>query len=127
MPPGRAYTPEVSTSLQATAAQLAGRRATARAELGQREAQVRARLPAAAALLRDVFGAENVWLFGSYALGRLHAGSDVDLAVEGIPPTMIDRAHGAVEALLDATVDLVPVEQAPERLRMRLRAEGVRL
>ena len=69
-------------------------------------------------------GARRVYLFGSLVWGRPHARTDIDLAVEGIPPAHM--ADFAAEALmqLDADVDVVPLERASENLRSRILEEG---
>ena len=83
----------------------------------------------AARLLRQDFGAKRVVVFGSLAHDAwfgLH--SDIDLAVEGIPPEIFWRAWGALDRL-DAAVDidLVAIESAPERLRDEIAEQGVSL
>jgi predicted nucleotidyltransferase len=72
-----------------------------------------------------LFGAEQVYLFGSLAWPdhRIVKG-DIDLAVEGIP---LERFLDAVAWLGRATtfdVDLVQLETLPERLRTRIISEG---
>lgn len=69
-------------------------------------------------------GASRVYLFGSLAWGRVHARTDIDLAVEGIAPGHL--SDFAAEALmqLDADVDVVPLERASESLRERILQEG---
>ena len=64
-------------------------------------------------------GARKVILFGSVALKRTHRHSDIDLAVEGIPPELFLRAFGLVEEALgnDVRFDLVPLEEATPALR----------
>lgn len=59
----------------------------------------------------------RVYLFGSVADGTVHARSDIDLAVEGLPE---DRYFETLAALLQAAptgVDLVELERAPPSLR----------
>jgi predicted nucleotidyltransferase len=83
----------------------------------------------AARLLRQDFGATRVVAFGSLAHGawfRLH--SDIDLAVEGIPPQIFWRAWGALDRLDPAVdIDLIAIESAPERLRDEIVQQGVSL
>lgn len=107
-----------------TAAYLRHRRASQAAAIATRRAFVEAKLPQVAELLRARFGATRIWLFGSYVVGTLHPDSDVDLAVEGVPATGIDRAHAEIEAILDGVVDLVDFGSAPTSLRSRMEAEG---
>lgn len=117
----------MSTTVAETAAHLARRAAAERRALEAWAAGVRARLPEAARLLRGDYGATRVWLFGSFAQGGVHAGSDVDLAVEGLSEAAHYRAMARVAGVLGAEVDLVRVEEAPPRLRARITAEGARL
>lgn len=106
-----------------TAARLQ-RRAAARREAGRRRADaLRARLPAAVERLR-LAGARRVVLFGSLAEDRPTPTSDVDLAVEGLPPADYFPVLADLMALFDAPVDLVRLEEAPESLRARIQAEG---
>lgn len=97
-----------------------------RAEQQSANALARARLeklPQAVALLRGL-GAERVWLFGSLATGATHAGSDVDLMVQGLPSGERARAWFALEQLFDASVDLVPDEAASSTFRDAIRRRG---
>lgn len=99
----------------------------------EREARARARgeelegcLSAAARILRKR-GASAVWVFGSVATGETSARSDLDLATEGLPGAAYFGALGELMRELPASVDLVRLEEAPESLRERVRAEGRRL
>lgn len=79
-----------------------------------------------AAVLRHRFGARRVIPFGSVVgVGTWHAGSDLDLAVEGIAPEQFFRAWAALRQLLPPglEVDLVDLEQAGEALRARILRE----
>jgi predicted nucleotidyltransferase len=96
-------------------------RAEARAEA------IRRRLPAARQLLTGRYGARRVRLFGSFARGTTTERSDVDLAVEGLQPEGYFRAIADLTGLLEAPVDLVELETAPESLRLRVDLEGVEL
>jgi predicted nucleotidyltransferase len=80
-------------------------------------------------LLQERFGAKRVIPFGSVVgHGTWHAGSDLDLAVEGIAPEQFFRAWSALRALLPPgiEVDLVDLEQAGEALRRRILGEKPR-
>jgi predicted nucleotidyltransferase len=105
------------------AARWRGRAEGERARARTRADALRARLPAAAARLRAA-GADRVWLFGSLAGGHPHAETDVDLAVEGLPSSEYFGALAALMDILDAPVDLVRLEDAPESLDERVRATG---
>lgn len=64
---------------------------------------------AAAALKAQ--GASAVYLFGSAASGRMHAGSDIDLAVSGLPPERFYRAMGLAGDELDRPLSLVDLDE----------------
>jgi predicted nucleotidyltransferase len=68
-----------------------------------------------------------VWLFGSLAQRRfVHAGSDIDLAVEGLPPEDYFRALVAIWRQLPPgfRLDLAPLEDAKPSLLDVVREEG---
>ena len=68
-----------------------------------------------ARILRDRFKARRVIPFGSVVgSGTWHPGSDLDLAVEGIPPEQFFQALAALRELLPPglDIDLVDWEQA---------------
>ena len=82
---------------------------------------------AAVILKRDAKrGATRVVAFGSLAHGAwFHAGSDLDLAVEGLKPGVIWRAWSAVERVAPGfQVDLVELETTTDRLRKRIQEQG---
>lgn len=64
-----------------------------------------------AALLRAA-GAREVYVFGSVATGRTHEGSDVDLAVAGLPPESFFATMAHLEDLFEGNVDLVDLDDA---------------
>src|SRR4029434_6030827 len=76
-----------------------------------------------ARILRDRFKASRVIPFGS-VVGRetWHSASDLDLAVEGLPPEQFFQALAALRELLPPglDVDLVDLEHAGEALRARI-------
>jgi predicted nucleotidyltransferase len=81
-----------------------------------------------ARLLVERFDARRVYLFGSLARGhRLHSGSDIDLAVEGLGPGRVYwRALSQLWELLPpgAELDLVPMEDAHPELIDLIHREG---
>ena len=85
---------------------------------------------AAARLLKERFGARRVRAFGSLPTPWFRERSDIDLAVEGVPPERLGEAEAALAELApDFRVDLVPLEalrDAPRLLR-RIEEEGVDL
>lgn len=74
---------------------------------------------------RDETLCGRAWLFGSYAWGQPGARSDVDLLVEACPDP--DRLAAAVARRTGTEVHVVPLEDAPEALRVRAQEEGVLL
>ncbi|MDP2898826.1 MAG: nucleotidyltransferase domain-containing protein [bacterium] len=67
-------------------------------------------IEAAAEYLRRC-GAREVYLFGSASKGGLRRASDVDLAVEGLPPEVFFRAMGELFRILDRPVDLIDLDE----------------
>ena len=66
-----------------------------------------------AQILADEFGVKRVYLFGSFAWGfETQPDSDIDLAVEGLPPRHFFKAYGRLERASRYAFDLVPLEQA---------------
>ena len=109
---------------------MAGRR-TVGAVQGDKEAEARraralAVAEACGTLLRERFGARRVILFGSLVgQGPWHGASDIDLAVEGLPPEQFFAAYTACRDLLPADIelDLVPLESAYPEMRARILGE----
>lgn len=90
----------------------------------ENEAAARRELPRAVEILRR-HGATQVWLFGSLAReGRFRPGSDIDLAVEGIPPNRLDRALGDLMVALDFPIDLKPMERVDDHFRQAILERG---
>jgi len=76
-----------------------------------------------AAQVLKAAGASEVYLFGSTARGTLHKGSDVDLAVVGLPPERFFRAMGQACDVLGRPLDLVDLDEVSPFTRY-LREEG---
>lgn len=113
----------MGVSVEATVAHLR-RRARERAARGEaRRAELERWLPAARDILRSR-GAESVYAFGSVVSGRTTAGSALDLAAVGLPRASYFAALAELMRTLPCEVDLVRLEEAPESLRERVRAEG---
>ena len=53
--------------------------------------------------------------------------SDIDLAVEGLPPDRFFRVSARACALTDFPLDLIPIETASAMFRRIVREEGVEL
>lgn len=108
----------------------AWRRRDAALEASSRRRAQRARQVAreAARLLKEEFGAERVWLFGSLARGTFGSRSDIDLAVEGISERDLFRAVGRLLALSPGIpVDLVDLHATRASIRRSIETEGVPL
>lgn len=76
-----------------------------------------------AKMLKQDFGARAVIPFGSLVGdGPWHAGSDLDLAVEGLSTEALWEAEKQLEAVVPPwlKVDLVPLEQAYPEMRARI-------
>ena len=86
--------------------------------------QARLALPAAIAILKK-HGVKRVILFGSLSReGRFHRGSDIDLAVEGIPVKKFFRAAAELMMALDWPVDLKPLEEVDDFFRKKFSRKG---
>lgn len=68
-------------------------------------------------------GAREVYVFGSAARGRMREGSDIDLAVAGLPPERFFEAMGEAGDILGITLDLIDLDEANPFTRY-LREEG---
>jgi predicted nucleotidyltransferase len=80
-----------------------------------------------AQMLTERFRAKRVILFGSLAGdGPWHAGSDIDLAVEGVPSEALRQAEEAIERVVPPwlTVDIVPLERTYSEIRSRILREA---
>mgnify|MGYP001590601343 CR=1 FL=1 len=73
------------------------------------------------------FGARRVYLFGSLAWGEPHEGSDIDLAVEGVPSGDRSACAAALNMALPLPVDVLSLEELPEPFRRRIAEHGVRV
>jgi predicted nucleotidyltransferase len=56
-------------------------------------------------------GAKEVYVFGSASKGKMRPGSDVDLAVSGLPPQIFFRAMAAAHDALGCPLDLVDLDE----------------
>ncbi|MCX8070872.1 MAG: nucleotidyltransferase domain-containing protein [Candidatus Binatia bacterium] len=80
-----------------------------------------ARLRELAAVLRRELNVEQVYIFGSFARGEEHEGSDIDLLIVGrIPGRMVERIG---EILRRTDLPIEPIVLTPEELE-RARAAG---
>jgi predicted nucleotidyltransferase len=69
------------------------------------------------------FGAREVYVFGSAALGTMREDSDVDLAVSGLPPGVFIEAMGQARNALGRELDLIDLDQ-DNPFNRYLREEG---
>jgi len=76
-------------------------------------------LSAAASLLLRL-GATEVFVFGSATKGSLRPGSDIDMAVRGLPPSVYFSAVSKAAELLDRPVDLVDLDDPTPIVRYLL-------
>ena len=96
--------------------------------LARRAERARALATEAARVLRQEFGAQQVWLFGSLARGEFGRGSDVDLAVLGLDGRHFYAVVGRLAALdPDLELDLLDLEVASPTLRRAVETDGVPL
>ncbi|MBI3735105.1 nucleotidyltransferase domain-containing protein [Candidatus Sumerlaeota bacterium] len=56
-------------------------------------------------------GARDVYVFGSAARGVSHAGSDLDLAVSGLPPSRFFEAMARAAEQLERPLDLIDLDE----------------
>jgi predicted nucleotidyltransferase len=73
-------------------------------------AELKEQIAKAAEALKKA-GAREVYLFGSIAQGRIRQGSDIDMAVSGLPPARFFQAMGDAADLLDVPLDLVDLDE----------------
>jgi uncharacterized protein len=87
--------------------------------------QARQKLPQLIQLLTDRFHATQIILFGSLAKGTFRQGSDIDLAVAGIPPENYFSAIAATNRLSDSfPIDLKPLEDLDPHFFQRVIQTG---
>jgi predicted nucleotidyltransferase len=95
--------------------------------LTQRKSILHQKAVRACEYLRDL-GAEEVYLFGSITRDDFHFHSDVDIAVSGLPHKHIYTVEARIGDILGTEeFDLVYLEYAKERLKHRIREQGVKI
>ena len=78
--------------------------------------------------LKEHFGAHRVVLFGSAARGNIHAKSDIDIAVWGIPTKDFYRAVAFATGYSNEwKVDMVDAEDCRETLKQSILKDGIEL
>ena len=86
------------------------------------DSDIQAQIEKAASVLRAA-GAREVYVFGSAARGDSREGSDVDLAVSGLPPQVFFKAMGQAGDVLGRPLDLVDLDEETPFARY-LKEEG---
>lgn len=85
------------------------------------------RIRDAATALKNA-GAHEVFIFGSAARGTMREGSDIDLAVTGLPPRVFFKAMGEAGDILKLPLDLIDLdENTPFTRYLREEEELVRV
>ena len=105
---------------------IAWRNRFAERDSESRELAARARtdLAAAAEILKK-YGAKKILIFGSLCrTDRFHSGSDIDIAVEGIPPQHFIRAAADLMMATDFPIDLKPLEEVDDLFRDLINKNG---
>jgi predicted nucleotidyltransferase len=85
---------------------------------------IKAIVPRVAEILAQEFGVSRVVLFGSLTRGDARPDSDIDLAVEGLPPERTFRALARAAEVAGRQVDLVPIESARPEVLAIIEREG---
>ncbi len=81
-----------------------------------------------ACIVASRFPIRRLYLYGSVVDARpLSVWSDIDLAVEGLPPDRFLELSGALIAETDYPVDLKPIEELAEDQRRHIELRGVLL
>lgn len=80
---------------------------------------------AARDLLSAEPGLELAVLFGSTARHDAAAGSDLDIAVLGVPSERLSMLQAELERIIRTPVDLVAIEAAPPLLRFEMARDGI--
>lgn len=93
---------------------------------GCTEREARAAAESCVRALKEQFGVREVYLLGSLAgQSPWHSRSDIDLAVEGLPPEKYISALSALYQLVPEglEVDLITLEDAPPELLVRAKGD----
>jgi len=64
-----------------------------------------------AVVILKQFGAKEVYVFGSHSKGKARPGSDLDLAVKGIPPEKFYAAYGNLLTALIHEIHLIDLDE----------------
>lgn len=86
--------------------------------------QARQKLQAVVELLVNEFKVKKIILFGSLVRGNFDRESDIDLAVEGIPPSHYFQALAKINSMSDRWIDLKPLEALEPHFLQRVLQTG---
>jgi predicted nucleotidyltransferase len=86
--------------------------------------QARKNLETIIEYLIQTFPIKKIILFGSLVKNKFTETSDIDLAVEGIPPALYFSALAQVNALGDRWIDLKPLEDLNPHFLQRVMETG---
>ncbi len=105
------------------------RKAVARADLEKRRCMANQVASQVAELLRSEFKAEKIYLFGSLSRSDgFTLWSDIDIAVNGIPPARFFEAVGMVIGIsADFKIDLIDLDACPFAMRETIEKDGIAL
>lgn len=117
----------MSVKPEELASTLVRRRREARIGELQRAEEVRQRLLEAVAEEIGSGCFSRAWLIGSLAWGYFGVRSDVDLVVEGLALSEGGALWNRLGERLGVEVDLLRLEELPERFRDRVLSEGIAL
>lgn len=78
-----------------------------------------------ATILKQNFGANRVFVYGSLLKEGFSADSDIDIAVMGIPEEQFFEALAAVNQDCQRWVDLKPIESLEPYFWQRIQSQGV--
>jgi len=79
-------------------------------------------------MLKEKYQAQKVILFGSLANGTFWEHADLDLAVNGMDGARyLDAYWDAAQLALPFSLDLVILEEVPEKLRQKIMSEGTEM
>lgn len=101
------------------------RRAAAEAERTELCWRAREAAESAARRLAAAFPLNRVVLFGSLARGTFHAGSDIDLGVDGLPEGRALDAYAVASVGCEFDINVVPTERAKPYIAEAVAREGV--
>ena len=86
--------------------------------------QARKNLETIIQYLIQAFPIKKIILFGSLVKNKFTETSDIDLAVEGIPPAVYFQTLAQVNALSDRWIDLKPLEDLEPHFLQRVMQTG---